>query len=511
MSNPHTRTAATLLVRNTTLNMGAEVFVSVVLVATVPPLVHWLGTAPFGLYSLAFALIGYLSYLDLGVSRAATQFVSAGLAQNDDRGIRRIVHSATFVNLLIGMVCGLAAFLLVPFLIHTIFQITPALEREARLVFYAVALGVPLYLLQSVFRAILTSYQRFGVISVINSLATSSQLLCAFFLAWRGFGVGTIVFFSVVVRLVAVAAYLGFLLRLMPGLVSRPELNRQDFGALLHFGGWVTVSQLILQMLVYLDRFLLASFLSLDAVTLYSVPYEGMTRLRLIPTSVMATVYPAMSELRSSSSQERLQVYYGSSIRYLLLLLVPGISFLVVFSNDVLSLWMGAAFALKSSVVLKVLAAGFLLNLLAYVSYSVIQAFQVPQLVGKFHLIVSPLYVAVSVLFILRWGIAGAAAAAGLRFALDAVVLFWIAQRYCRCSLESVWSRSLSLILFLGLLLTISFVVDRWAVPGTVGRLALAAAGVIAYFLAAWRYALNAHEKPAIARALNIFSRQATV
>src|SRR6267143_1375911 len=100
MNNQRERTAPAVLARNSTLNLGSEIFVSLVLVATVPLLVHRLGPASFGLYSLAFALIGYLSYLDLGVSRAATQFVSAGLARNDEAGGKRAVHSAIFVNLL---------------------------------------------------------------------------------------------------------------------------------------------------------------------------------------------------------------------------------------------------------------------------------------------------------------------------------------------------------------------------------------------------------------------------
>lgn len=511
MDNLNARTDPSLLVRNTTLNLSAEVFVTVVLIVTVPLLVHWLGVAPFGLYSLAFALIGYLSYLDLGVSRAATQFVSASFARNDSTSIRRIVHSATLVNLVIGLGCSLTVFLLAPLLMQRVFQITPALEHEAKLVFYAVALGVPVYLLQSVFRAILASYQRFGVISIVNSISISSQLLCALFLAWRGFGVGIVVFSSVVVRFAAVGAYVGFLVRLIPHLLGRLELNRHDFGVLFHFGWWVTVSQLILQMLVYLDRFLLASLLSLDAVTLYSVPYEGITRLRVIPSSVLATLYPAMSELSHPSSRERLQVFYESSIRYLLLLLVPAASFVLVFGGDLLTLWMGATFALKASVVLQVLAAGLLFYLLASVPYSLIQALRKPELMGRFHLAISPAYIAASAILILRWGIAGAALAATLRFIVDAAVLFWIAQKYCGCPVNSIWTRKFSMLVLFGLLLTASFLTDFWLAPALITRLLLAAVAVIAYFLAAWRYTLSAGEKPAIVRAFNLFNRQATV
>lgn len=511
MNNPRERTAPALLARNTTLNLATEIFVGVVLVATVPPLVNRLGRSSFGLYSLAFALIGYLSYLDLGVSRAATQFVSAGLARNDAAAVRRTAYSAAFVNLLIGLVCGLVVVLIAPVLIHFVFRITPDLEREAWLVFCAVALAVPVFMLQGVFRAILTSYQRFGVLSVINGLSTSLQFLAALLLAWRGFGVGVIVFSSVLIRMAAVGAYAAFLLRLMPTLTGQLNVDRHELRALLHFGGWVTVSQLILQMLVYLDRFLIASFLSLSAVTLYSVPYEGITRLRLIPASLMATLYPAMSEHATDSTSEGLQALYDSSLRYLLLLMLPGISFLVVFGRDLLLLWMGKEFALQASMVLQALAAGFLLNSLAYVSYTAIQAFRKPGMVGKFHLVAFPFYIGLSVILIRRWGITGAAVAATVRFALDTVLLFWVAQKYCGCSLRSAWNRGMSVIVSFGLLLTISFFLVRMVFPGSWVRLAVGSLATVAYFLAVWRYALTARERPAIVRALNVMSRQATV
>lgn len=511
MNNPRERTAPALLARNTVLNLGTEILLSLVLVATVPPLVHRLGPTSFGLYSLAAALLGFLGYLDLGVSPAATQFVSVGLARNDEVGARRTVHSALFFNLVIGVLCGLAVWLTAPVLIHTVFKVAPTLERQARFVFYAVALAVPVFLLQGAFRAVLVSHQRFGVISAINGLCTSLQYLIALFLAWRGFAVGAIVFSSVIIRGVALGAYAGFLLCLMPSLVHRLDVDRHEVDALVHFGGWVTVSQLILQLLVYLDRFFLASFLSLDAVTLYSVPYAAITRLRMIPTSVVATLYPALSEHSGDSSRERLQVLYDGSLRYLFMLLLPGISFLVVFGKDLLSLWMGVEFALKASVVLQALAAGFLLNCLAHVSYSAIQAFRKPEVVAKFHLIIFPAYVGVSVLLILHWGIAGAAVAAAFRLALDAVFVFWVAQKYCGCSLRSAWSRTMGVIFCLGLLLTVSFLFMRVLIPGLWGHLAAGSLALVAYLLATWRYALTARERPAIVRALNVISRQAPV
>ena len=67
------RTSSTRLTRNATLNLLTEGILFVILVVAMPPLVSHLGVQAFGLYALTWSVIGYLAYLELGVSRSATQ------------------------------------------------------------------------------------------------------------------------------------------------------------------------------------------------------------------------------------------------------------------------------------------------------------------------------------------------------------------------------------------------------------------------------------------------------
>ena len=158
-------TPASLLARNATLNLLTEGWVFLVLVTAMPKLVHFLGETRFGLFSLAWVVIGYLTFLDVGVNRAATKFVSEHLAEQDAESVRRVVRTALLANLALGLAGGLAVVLASPYLIHSIFKVSPDLQSEARLTFYAVGLALPVLLVQGVFRAVLSSYQRFGWIN----------------------------------------------------------------------------------------------------------------------------------------------------------------------------------------------------------------------------------------------------------------------------------------------------------------------------------------------------------
>ena len=506
--SPVQLTSSSLLARNATLNLLGEGWTFLVLIAAMPKLVAFLGETSFGLFSLAWVVIGYLTFLDVGVNRAATKFVSEHLAGQDDDSVRTVVRTALMANLALGLVGGSVIALLSPYLIHSVFKVSPSLEGQARLTFYAVGLAVPVLLVQGIFRAVLSSYQRFGWINVVNAGATTAQWGLAALLAWKGLGVAWVVFVTVVVRMIATAIYGVVLSRLLPGIHLPGASSLSMAFRLLRFGSWVSVSQLVSPALVYLDRMLIASFVSLGAVTLYTVPYEVMTRLRVIPSSMTGTLYPAFSERGLEGQQVHLEQLYERSIRYLLLLLMPGILLLVILGSDVLTLWMGSAFARQTVAVLEILALGVLANSIALVPYNVLQAVGRPDLTGKFHLLELPPYVALCFVLIPRWGIRGAALASTFRFALDAALLFWAVRKYCHCSLRVFWTRSFPGIMALTLVLAAGLVGIRMILPAPWMRLGAGAVSVLTYFAAAWVLVIDDGEKPGISAAARIFRSQ---
>jgi O-antigen/teichoic acid export membrane protein len=497
-------TSSSLLARNATLNLLAEGWTFVVLLVAMPKLVAFLGETSFGLFSLAWVVIGYLAFLDVGVNRAATKFVSEHLAEQDHESTRLIVRTALLANLALGLVGGLAVVLASPYLIHSVFKVAPELQGHARLAFYAVGLAVPVLLVQGVFRAVLSSYQRFGWINAVNAVATTAQWSAAALLAWKGHGVALVVFSTVVARILATAAYGALLFRLVPNLQLFRMNGLHGLPKLLRFGSWVTVSQLVSPLLVYLDRALIASFVSLAAVTLYTVPYEVMTRLRVIPASLVGTLYPAFSERGSGSERVQLERLYEGSVRYLTLLLVPVILFLVVLGPDLFAIWMGASFAQQTVIVVQILAVGVLANALAYVPYNLLQAVGRPDLTGKFHVLELPVYVALCMVLIPRWGIAGAAMASTIRFVLDSALLFWAAGKYCQCSLRSFWVTGLPRILILACVLGSALFVIRNIFTAPWVRLGLGSLALGVCLLASWFFAVDNQEKPRISGALRM-------
>jgi O-antigen/teichoic acid export membrane protein len=497
-------TPAPVLARNATLNLLAQGWILLVLMLAIPRLVSYLGAPSFGLFSLAWAIIGYLSLLDIGVSRAATKFISERLVKQDGESIRHIVRTAVTANLLIGLAGGLGVILICPYLIHSVFKISVQLQGQARLAFYAAGVAVPVFLLQGVFWAVLGAFQKFGWTNAIDALATAAQWSAACILAWKGQGAGWVACSAVAARIVATAVCGLVVVRTVPALHFFSLSRLQGLGKLLRFGGWVTVSQVASSILFYLDRVLIASFTSLSAVTLYTVPFEVAARIQIIPMSLAGTLYPAFSERGSQNARHQLQPLYERSLRYLVVLVVPCVLYLLVLGPDLFSIWMSPPFAQQTSKVVRILALGALANSLAYLPYSLLQALGRADLPGKFHLLELPLFLATSAVLVWRWGIVGAATAGTLRFAVDCALLFWAAGRYLQCSLRRFWTGSFLRILTLTVLLVMLLLVIhlRFTSPWVRLALGLSTMGISLY--ASWRFVVDRADQSRFGQALQI-------
>ena len=154
---------------------------------------------------------------------------------------------------------------------------------------------------------------------------------------------------------------------------------------LLSFGSWMTVSQIIGPLMVYMDRFLVGSWLTMSAVAYYVTPYEVITRFWIIPASLTPVLFPAFSAYAVENA-EKWRVLHDRSVKYLFLIMGPFIIAIIVLAHPILEMWLNQEFAAQSTGVFQILAVGVLFNCLAQVPFGAIQAAGRPDLTAKLHL-----------------------------------------------------------------------------------------------------------------------------
>jgi len=143
-------------------------------------------------------------------------------------------------------------------------------------------------------------------------------------------------------RALELVAYYCLAVRSFPGLRSLPSSWRPEVPQLASLGGWVVVSTVVSPILVYLDRFLIGSLVTMSAVAYYIAPYEVVARLWVFPGSLGATLFPAFSSLAPHDRAARLGFLLSRTFKWLLLGVGPVVAILVAFARDFLQLWLVA-------------------------------------------------------------------------------------------------------------------------------------------------------------------------
>ncbi|OAT81211.1 hypothetical protein A6M21_11365 [Desulfotomaculum copahuensis] len=478
------------MLRNSLFNFIGQAVPILAGIFCMPGIVHLLGPDRFGVLSLAWMLINYFTLFDFGLGRAVTKFIADCLERKERFRLSSIIWTALSGQLLLSLVAALILFELVPVLVLRVFQIPPLLHAEARHTFIALACSLPPVLLSNGLRSILGGGQRFDLINLVALPVSTLYFVIPLVALSAGLTLPVVVALLGATGAASALVYLFFCLKIFPE-TRRPVISRQTLKYLLSFGGWVTVSNIISPVLVYLDRFLIGALLSVAAVAYYTAPYEVVTRLWIFPVSLVNCLFPAFSAMSAGESRSVMSDMYGRSMKFLLLIVGPVVFVTMLFARDILLLWLGADYAARSTLVFQILAVGVLINSLAQIPFALVQGAGRPDVSAKFHLIELPLYVGLLWFVLHRSGIEGAAVAWTMRVTLDAVLLMIASGRLFACRVDGrVFFKLGGAVL---LLIALAFYaggagVFIWQLTAVVG-------GLAAFLAAGWMLALDEGER----------------
>jgi len=309
-----------------------------------------------------------------------------------------------------------------PLLVNQLLEIPLSLKAEAQSMFVWLAFGIPLVFLSKSLAGVLGAAQRFDLVNAVRiptGILTFCMPLVGIALALDLSGIVGLI---LGIKVLEGAAFFALDFRMYPALknfsVSFALLPR-IFG----FGFWVMVSNLVSPLLVYIDRFLIGSLRSVTALAYYAVPYEAVTRLLVIPSSLTMSLFPAFSALSAGNAQEMSHDIFVRSLKFTMVWMGPIILALMTFGGEILQFWLGSEFRTHGSMVLSILALGVFLNALAQIPFTLLHGMGRPDIPAKFHLLELPGYLVIAWFLIGRFGIEGAAAAWSLRVGIDLALL----------------------------------------------------------------------------------------
>lgn len=411
------------IARDTLLNLIGQVLPLGVALFAVPQILERLGTERFGVLALAWTVLGSFNVFDVALGRAVTRFASEALGRGEPGRLPGIFQNAVVLQASLGLAGSLLFAAATPLLVKQVLDLSGPLSGETRTTFFILALSFPVTLVTGCLRSLLEALRRFDLINLVRAPAGAATFAIPWLGAAAGLELPAIVALLVAARFLILGAHWIFCRRLVPGLGTHWLPEKPEILRLARFGGWVTAANLIPPSLILVERFLIGALVSLQAVAWFSIPYEMVNRLWVLPTSVVAALFPILSATSEDGAARQMA---RRALRTVLLLLALPVLAAVIGAHPLLSLWLGPEIAAAGAPVLRLLAPALLLSSISNVSAAVLQAAGRPQITARVRLLELPLAALLSWTLTAAFGVTGAALAALLRAGFDAALLAWL-------------------------------------------------------------------------------------
>jgi O-antigen/teichoic acid export membrane protein len=425
---PENLTSGRLLARNTLLNLGGEAAPFLVAAVAIPVLIHGLGVDRYGVLTLSMLVVGYFGLFDFGLGRAATRLIAEAAGGGDEASVPGLFWTSLYMMAGFGVIGGVLVAAMAPWLVSGVLKIPPALRGESLAAFYLLALSMPFVISGGSLSGTLSAFQRFDLINAIRVPTGIFSYLGPLAILPFSDHLGWIVAILVAGRIAGWLATLFLCLRVTPSLRRDLRPRRATAWPMLTFGGWVTISNALVGVMSYFDRFFIGAMVSMAAVAYYTVPFQVTSKLGIVWGAMGGVVFAAFSAT-STGDPGRAAVLFERANRYIMLALFPLVLLIVTLAPEGLTLWLGGSFAAESATAMRWLALGVFVNTLAWSPEALIQAADRPDVTAIVQLALAPLYVLVLWLMLTRYGIAGAAFAWALRATMGAATLFAITRR----------------------------------------------------------------------------------
>jgi len=300
-------TNGAMIARNAAWNLFGLGMPMLVAVFSIPMLVRTLGVDRFGILSIVWMVIGYFSLFDFGLGRALTQVIAEKLGSRRPEEVPDIFWAATFLMLILGLAGAVAGAGLASWLVTSLLNVPPQLQRETLQAFYLLAVAIPVNITSIGFRGALEAHQQFRLTSIMRVIMGLVTFLVPLGVLGFSHSLVAVVAALLAGRTVVLIIYLVLCLRVIPNLGDAIAVKRAALPPLLRIGGWMTVSNMVSPLMATLDRFFLGSMVSMAAVTFYSTPFDTVTKLLIIPsalTGVILFTQDACSERLQKSGVE---------------------------------------------------------------------------------------------------------------------------------------------------------------------------------------------------------------
>lgn len=331
------------------VTLGVNFFLS-------PFVVHHLGNAGYGVWTLVVSLTGYLGLLDFGVRGAVTRYVTKFHTLDEDEKASRVASSGLLLFMGAGLLAILIATTLALLATHH-FRIPEEYRSTARVVLVLAGANVAASLIGGVFGGIVVSVQRFDLLNGMDICVTGLRAASIVGALRSGGGLVTLACIQLGFTVLRGAA--GFLIsrHLYPTLhLSLLRWDRSYLRLISAFSFYSFLIFIATDLIYSTDTVVIGAFLPVTMITFFVIASNLLEYTRALLTAVSFTASPMASQMDARSDTTGVQRLVLLSCRSATAIALPVVVTFLIRGGTFIGLWMGPQYVEISWQVLKILS-----------------------------------------------------------------------------------------------------------------------------------------------------------
>jgi O-antigen/teichoic acid export membrane protein len=320
-----------------------------------PMVIRGVGSQAYGVWILINQISGYAGVLDLGVQPAVTKYVARARSVGDRDELRRLISSAISIHT--GIACVVFAVLFaLSFFLGRCFNLGEISPAEARRVLLIAGAGTALGFPASVLSGVLRGYLRLDLVNwltiAVNIVRFLGVLLVLAWdrgivgLAWVGLAANAL---GLVGGLVLLRWEAG------EGYLRTTAVSRVACQTLLSFGVISFIGALGWYLAYTSNALVIGATLRAEDIAHFGLAMNVIVILSGLVSTIAATIMPLASECEARGDLDQIQRVYYYGTQFTLIFVLPFMLVFLIQGPDLLSLWVGPDFGLKSGRLLQIL------------------------------------------------------------------------------------------------------------------------------------------------------------
>jgi len=325
-----------------------------------PFVVHSLGDARYGVWTLLTSMTGYLGLVDIGVRGGTGRYINYHLGRGEDEEVSNVVSTSLFFYTVISVLL-LAVSAVLAFFFGDIFpKIEPKFVREAQWVLLLLGLNVWIGFISSTFSQLLTAAERFDIqmISDVSVLVLKTVATIWVLIAGRGLvelalvqvGAGLLGCLQVM----ALARWKGPLVRFHWRHI-RSASFREVFG----YGVWSFLGNGSAQLGLYASSAIIGMLIGAAEITMYSIGAMLIGYASTFVSRITNVMTPDILKAGGRCDWAHLRWLIGKGTRSTMFLAVPILVGYMTLGGEFIAVWMGPKYTASARVLLILTSAYF--------------------------------------------------------------------------------------------------------------------------------------------------------